>query len=198
MLGCRSFRNSIDRYFLVDHSLLATSRKRTAARFNADCPSVKAPTSRVRRRISRRIRSRDVRAYPTPVLFWKLVVRQRLLHPPLNQLRRRAEFSTFSVTSPALVSRLRCSPLTSLVVAGLRVAACLGSRIALRVAQPVGFGVKQRVQRLLDRPVHDRSENHRSPMHRLKMCAGSHAVPMPLVQPIFVRMGATQFAPHIS
>ena len=60
VLGCRSFRNSIDRYFLVDHSLLAMCRKRAAARFNADCPSGKAPTTRVRRRISRRMRSRGL------------------------------------------------------------------------------------------------------------------------------------------
>src|SRR5690606_13440631 len=53
----RPFNRSIDKYLLVDHSVPATCRKRAAARFNADCPSGNDPTTRVRRRISRRMRS---------------------------------------------------------------------------------------------------------------------------------------------
>ena len=56
-LICWSFSSSMFRYLLVDHSLPAMWRSRAAARFKADCPSGKAPTTRVRRRISRRMRS---------------------------------------------------------------------------------------------------------------------------------------------
>ena len=53
------------RYRFVDPSLPATWRSRAAARFNADCPSGKEPTTRMRRLISRRWH----RALNTPHLW---------------------------------------------------------------------------------------------------------------------------------
>ncbi len=43
----------------------------------------------------------------------------------------------------------------TLVVAGSRIPTGLRSLVTLRVAQPVRFRIKQRVQRLFDRPAHD-------------------------------------------
>jgi hypothetical protein len=45
------------RYLFVDDSVQAMCLKLAAAKFNADCPSGKALTTRVRRRISRSMRS---------------------------------------------------------------------------------------------------------------------------------------------
>src|SRR6516164_8151925 len=56
-LICWSFSNSMFRYLLVDHAVPAMWRSLAAARLSADWPSGNAPTTRVRRRISRRMRS---------------------------------------------------------------------------------------------------------------------------------------------
>jgi hypothetical protein len=56
-LICRSFSNSMFRYLLVDHAVPATWHSLAAARLSADRPSGNAATTRVRRRISRRMRS---------------------------------------------------------------------------------------------------------------------------------------------
>jgi hypothetical protein len=56
-LICWSLSRSMFRYRLVDHAVPAMCRRLAVARLRADCPSGKAPTTRVRRRISRRIRS---------------------------------------------------------------------------------------------------------------------------------------------
>ena len=56
-LICWSFSNSRFRYRLVDHAVPAIWRNLAAARLSADCPSAKEPTTRVRRPISRRMRS---------------------------------------------------------------------------------------------------------------------------------------------
>jgi hypothetical protein len=45
------------KYRLVDHAVPAIWRSLAAARLRADCPSGNAPTTRVRRLISRRMRS---------------------------------------------------------------------------------------------------------------------------------------------
>ena len=49
-------------------------------------------------------------------------------------------------------------------MAGPRIATRLGALVALRIAQPVRFRVKQRVQRLLDRPAHDPVEMSFDPL----------------------------------
>ncbi len=52
----------------------------------------------------------------------------------------------------------------ALVVARPGVATRLGSLVALRIAQPVGFRIEQRVQRLLDRAAHDPVEMTLDPL----------------------------------
>src|SRR5262249_15000708 len=56
-LICWSFSSSTFRYLLADQAVPAMCRSLAAARLSADCPSGNAPTTRVRRRISRRMRS---------------------------------------------------------------------------------------------------------------------------------------------
>jgi putative transposase len=56
-LICWSLINSMFKYLLVDHAVPAMWRSLAAARLRADCPSGNAPTTRVRRLISRRLRS---------------------------------------------------------------------------------------------------------------------------------------------
>jgi len=63
-----------------------------AARLRAELPSGKAPTTRVRRRISRMMRSSGLLdADAAPTLLGKRVVRQGLRHGRLHQPRRLAE-----------------------------------------------------------------------------------------------------------
>src|SRR6478735_5282004 len=52
-----SMSSSMFKYFLVDHAVPAICRRRAAARLRADWPSGNAPTTRVRRLISRKMRS---------------------------------------------------------------------------------------------------------------------------------------------
>ncbi len=56
-LICWSLSSSMFRYLVVDHAVPAMWRSLAAARLSADWPSGNAPTTRVRRRISRRMRS---------------------------------------------------------------------------------------------------------------------------------------------
>jgi len=54
---CWSVSNLMFNYLLVEHAVPAMCGNRAAARLRADCPSGNAPTTWVRRLISRRIRS---------------------------------------------------------------------------------------------------------------------------------------------
>ena len=54
-----SLSKSMDKYLLVDHSEPAMCLSRAAARFSADWPSGKEPTTRVRRLIVNRLRTVD-------------------------------------------------------------------------------------------------------------------------------------------
>ena len=55
-LICWAFSSSMFKYRLVDHAVPAMCRSLAAARVSADCPSGNAPTTRVRRLISRKRR----------------------------------------------------------------------------------------------------------------------------------------------
>ena len=55
-LICRSFSSSMFRYLLLEQAV-PIRRSLAAARLRADFPSVNPPTTRVRRLISRRMRS---------------------------------------------------------------------------------------------------------------------------------------------
>src|SRR6516225_287433 len=79
--------NSMFRYLLVDHAVPAMWRSLAAARLSADWPSGNAPTTRVRRRISRRMRSSGLLVRnPPPVLLREGVVGERLLDRRFHQL----------------------------------------------------------------------------------------------------------------
>ena len=57
LLISMSFSSCMLRYRFVDHAVPDTCLSLAAARLSADCPSGKAPTTRVLRLISRKMRS---------------------------------------------------------------------------------------------------------------------------------------------
>src|SRR5262249_1013835 len=74
-------------------------RSLATARLSADSPSGNAPTTRVRRRISRRMRF--VGANPPPMLLWEGVVGERLLDRHFHQLGSGEGPRSFSITRMA-------------------------------------------------------------------------------------------------
>src|SRR6516165_10563468 len=80
------------KYFLLDQAVPAIWRSLAAARLSADCPSGNAPTTRVRRLISRRTRSSGLLVrYAPPVFLREAIVGKRLLNRRFHKLGRRRQ-----------------------------------------------------------------------------------------------------------
>ena len=79
-LICWSFSSSIFKYLFVDQAVPAMWRSLAAARLRADCPSGNAPTTRVRRLISRNKRSSGLLVRMRRQADCALSVLRRTLH----------------------------------------------------------------------------------------------------------------------
>src|ERR1700730_14245791 len=90
-LICWSLSSPMFRYLFLDHAVPATWRSLEAARFKADCPSGKAPTTRVRRLISRRRRSSGLLVRMRRQCSSEGVVGQGLFDPRFSKLGRLGE-----------------------------------------------------------------------------------------------------------